>query len=42
MEEEHADLLLAIHTGGSKRQLSLQSSDISKLKLERESRSVLM
>ena len=36
MEEEHADLLLAIHTDGSKPQLSLQSSDISKLKLERE------
>jgi len=35
-EEEHADLLLAIHTDGSKRQISLHSSDLSKLKLERE------
>ncbi|MDD4446755.1 MAG: SagB/ThcOx family dehydrogenase [Methanothrix sp.] len=34
-EEEHADLLLAIHTDGSK-PLSLHSSDLSKLKLERE------
>jgi len=35
-EEEHADLLLAIHTDGSKHQLSLHSSDFSKLKLESE------
>jgi SagB-type dehydrogenase family enzyme len=35
-EEEHADLLLAIHTDGNKPQLSLQSSDLSKLKIERE------
>ena len=41
-EEEHADLLLAIHTDGSQHQLSIHSSDLFKLKLERESRSVLM
>jgi SagB-type dehydrogenase family enzyme len=35
-EEEHADLLLAIHTNGSKHQLSLHSSDFSKLKSESE------
>jgi SagB-type dehydrogenase family enzyme len=35
-EEEHADLLLAIHTDGSMHQLSLHSSALSKLKLERE------
>jgi SagB-type dehydrogenase family enzyme len=36
MEEEHADLLLAIHTDGSMHQLSLHSSDLSLLKLHRE------
>jgi SagB-type dehydrogenase family enzyme len=35
-EEEHADLLLAIHTDGSMRQLSLHPSDLSELKLQRE------
>ena len=35
-EEEHADVLLAIFTDGSMHQLSLHSSDLSQLKLQRE------
>ena len=35
-EEEHADVLLAIFTDGRMHQLSLHSSDLSQLKLQRE------
>jgi SagB-type dehydrogenase family enzyme len=36
LEEEHADVLLAIFTDGRMHQLSLHSSDLSQLKLQRE------